>query len=86
MAPTVIAARSGAAPAGGRSFLVGIIDPDALHSDMTARSGELLEPSMPTESSAHRTRPPGTSIPRILALSLGGIFPGILKSPRTPLC
>ncbi len=43
MAPTVIAARSGVAPAGGRSFLVGIIDPDALHSDMTARSGELLD-------------------------------------------
>jgi signal transduction histidine kinase len=42
-APTVILARRGMTPVGGPSFLVGIIDPDALHSDMTARSGELLD-------------------------------------------
>jgi signal transduction histidine kinase len=40
MAPTVVAARRGA---GGGSFLVGVVDPDALHADMTARSGELLD-------------------------------------------
>ncbi len=40
--PTVIAARRTAAPAPG-SFLVAVVDPDTLHADMTARSGELLD-------------------------------------------
>ena len=42
MAPTVVAARRGAGT-GGASFLVGVVDPDALYADMTARSGELLD-------------------------------------------
>jgi len=42
MAPTIIVARRGVT-AGKPSFLVGIVDPDALHSGMTARSGELLD-------------------------------------------
>jgi hypothetical protein len=42
MPPTVIASRREPAGGGG-TFLVGIVDPDALHSDMTARSGELLD-------------------------------------------
>ncbi len=40
--PTVLAALR--SPAGGSgSFLVAIVDPDTLHVDMTARSGELLD-------------------------------------------
>ena len=38
--PTVIAARRSPAPG---SFLVAIVDPDTLHEDMTAWSGELLD-------------------------------------------
>ena len=41
MAPTVIAARR--VPGATGSFLVAVVDPDTLHADMTARSGQVLD-------------------------------------------
>ncbi len=43
IAPTVIAARRKMTQTGTPFFLVGIVDPEALHSEITAWSGELLD-------------------------------------------